>query len=75
MPSTYKEKILKEIEEAPQEIVPELYRVFHRLKLELMEKSGKTRNRQSLKGIWKGCRVEETLFSEAKKSVFPYETK
>jgi hypothetical protein len=31
--------------------------------------------RGSLKGIWKGSQIDESLFNEAKKSLFPYESR
>ena len=34
---------------------------------------GEKENRGSLKGIWKGSQIDESLFLDAKKSVFPYE--
>ncbi len=75
MASTYKEKLIKEIEETPQEIIPELYEMMHHLRDELMQKARTPGKRGSLKGIWKGSRVDEKLFSEAKSSLFPYEGK
>ena len=75
MESIYKEKLLQEIEELPDEIVPNLYRVIHVLKNELMPKTEKYRNSGSLKGIWKGSRIDDEMFTEAKKSLFPYESK
>ena len=73
MPSTYKEKILKEIEKIPENRIPKLYRVIHLLINELMPETRKG-NRGSLKGVWKNSQIEEALFIEAKKSLFPYES-
>jgi hypothetical protein len=75
MASTYKEKLIKEIEETPQEIIPKLYEMMHHLRNELMQKAKMSRKRGSLKGIWKGSHVDEKLFSESKSSLFPYEGK
>ncbi len=75
MRSTYKEKLIKEIEETPQEIIPKLYEMMHHFRNELMQKSKKSGSRGSLKGIWKGSQIDETLFAEAKKNLFPYEVK
>jgi len=75
MASTYKEKLIKEIEETPQEIIPKLYEMMHYLRDELMQKAKMSGKRGSLKGIWKGSVVDEKLFSEAKSSLFPYEGK
>jgi hypothetical protein len=71
MLSTYKEKILKEIDQVPEDKMPTLYRVIHLLATELM--TGRTGNRGSLKGIWKDSQIDESLLMEAKKSLFPYE--
>jgi len=40
-----------------------------------MRKPEKSRVRGSLKRIWKGSQIDETLFIEAKKFLFPYEAK
>lgn len=73
MISTYKEKVLKEIERIPEDKMSKLYRIIHILSSELIQKTKKTGNRGSLKGIWKGSRIDESLFVESKKSLFPYE--
>lgn len=73
MEATYKERMLKEIEQIPEEKMPKLYRIIHLLSAELISKTKKTENRGSLKGIWKGSKINESLFVEAKKSIFPYE--
>ena len=39
MTSIYKEKILKEIEEIPEEMMPKIYRIIHILKMELIPKT------------------------------------
>lgn len=72
---TFKEKILKEIEGVPEDKMPKLYRIVHLLATELMPKTKETVSRGSLKGIWKGSQINESLFIEAKKSLFPYECK
>ncbi|HEC67474.1 MAG TPA: hypothetical protein ENI35_01455 [Candidatus Desulfofervidus auxilii] len=73
MTSIYKEKILKEIEEIPEEMMPKIYRIIHILKMELIPKTKKLGVRGSLKGIWKGSQIDEDIFVESKKSLFPYE--
>lgn len=73
MKSNYKEKLLKEIEGVPTEMMPKLYRIIHILRTELMPKTKKSKIRGSLKGIWRGSQIDEALFFEAKKSVFSYE--
>jgi hypothetical protein len=75
MLSTYKEKILKELEGVPREMMPKLQKIIHLLATELIPKTKETGNRGSLKGIWKGSQVDESLFLEARKSLFPYEDK
>ena len=75
MSSTYKEKLLKEIEEIPEEMMPKFYRVIHMLRAELTPKMEKSEIRGSLRGIWKGSQIDETLFLEAKKSFFPYQSR
>lgn len=74
MPTRYREKLLKEIEQVPEESIPNLYRIFHVLKVELTRKT-KTGKRGALRGIWGKKRVDENLFLEAKRSLFPYDTK
>ena len=75
MLSTYKEKILKELEGVPREMMPKIHKIIHLLATELIPKTKETGNRGSLKGIWKGSQVDESLFLEARKSLFPYEDK
>lgn len=68
----YKEKILKELERFPETMMPRLYRVIHLLSTELLGAWVKTtRKCGSLKGIWKGSQIDESLFVDAKKSLFP----
>jgi hypothetical protein len=75
MLSTYKEKIIKELEGVPGEMMPKLYRIIHLLTTELIPKTKEKKDRGSLKGIWKGSQIDESLFLEAKKSLFSYEYK
>ncbi len=72
---TYKQKILKEIDLVPHEKIPKLYKFVHLLAVELMPKTEKTETRGSLKNIWKGSQIDESLFIEAKKNLFSYEYK
>lgn len=70
----YKEKILKELERLPETMMPKLYRVIHLLSTELLRAEVKAAGKRgSLKGIWKGSQIDESLFVDAKKSLFPYE--
>ncbi len=75
MLSTYKEKILRDLEGVPNEMMPKLQKIIHLLTTELITKTKGTGNRGSLKGIWKGSQIDESLFLEARKSLFPYEDK
>ena len=71
----YKEKILKELEGIPGEMMPKFYKIIHILTTELVPKKKDAKKRVSLKGIWKGSQIDDSLFLEAKKSLFPYESK
>jgi hypothetical protein len=75
MPTTYKEKLIEEIKSIPEEMLPKLYKIIHILKVELMLAPKEKKGRSSLKGIWKGSQIDDSLFIEAKKSLFPYEHK
>ncbi len=70
MSNIFKEKLLKEIDEIPEELIPKFYKIFHLLKDELINK--KNMNRNSLKGIWNRSIIDEKIFNEAKKSLFSY---
>jgi len=72
--STYKDSILKEMEEIPEDKKLRFYRIIHLLAKELLAGSKQKEKRGSLKGIWRGSHIEETLLEEAEKSLFPYET-
>ena len=74
MATKYREKLLKEIEQVPEESIPNLYRIFHILKVELARKT-KTGKRGSLREICGKKRVDESLFHDAKRSLFPYDAK
>ena len=73
MVSIYKKKIFKEIEDIPEDKAPKLYKIIHLFTDEIMTGGKKIKNRGSLKGIWKGSQIDEDLFNDAKKSLFPYE--
>ena len=72
----YREKLLREIEVTPPEMTPILYKIVHLLNSQwnasLESRKGK---RGSLKGIWKGAIIDESLFTEARRSLFNYEDK
>ena len=75
MHSIYKEKILNEIEKVPEDKIPRLLRIIHLLTSETVPKRKRSQNRGSLKGIWKGSQIDESLFIEAKKSLFLFESR
>ncbi|HOK29972.1 MAG TPA: hypothetical protein PLH42_05255 [bacterium] len=66
----YKEEILKDIEKIPAEKLPRFYIIIHTL---IKEFSPKQKEETTLKGLWKGSQVDDSLFDEAKKSLFSYE--
>ncbi len=73
MQTGYKEKILKEIDKIPDDKLANVYRIIHLLTGEIMAGAKKTVKRSSLRGIWKGSQIDDSLFTEARKSLFPYE--
>jgi len=72
MALSYREKLHQEIESVPDGLLPQFYRIVHVLKLELLPKQ-KHGKRGSLKGIWKGGEIDDSLLEEAKKSLYSYE--
>lgn len=75
MLSMYRSQILKEIARVPEDKMPTLYQVIRLLADEFVTKPKSQGARGSLKGIWRGSQIDEPLFAEAKKSLFPYETR
>ncbi len=70
----YREKLLREIKAVPQEMTPLLYEIVHLLNTQGDKNSAdRKENRGSLKGIWKGSIIDESLFIKARKSLFSYE--
>ncbi len=70
MVSTYKERILQELDRVPEDKIPILYQLIHLLTTEfIIEK--KTVRRGSLRGIWQGSQIDESLFDAARQSLFP----
>ncbi len=74
MSQLYKEKIFNDIENIPVDLLPKLYRIVHLLKKELVYPKSKSGNRASLRGIWKNSEIDESLFDEARRSLFKYES-
>lgn len=75
MESIYKEKIISEIDSIPDDMLPKFYRILSAIKTELLHEGIQKGAQKSLRGIWKNSEIDEGLFLEAKKSVFPYQTK
>ena len=75
MATTYKQKLIGEINAVPENLLPRFYRIMHILRTELTRQATTTRARGSLKGIWKGSNIDESLLAESKKSLFTYEYK
>lgn len=75
MASSYKERLLRELEEFPAGEIPRLYRLVHFLRKEWAQKDQKQNIWGSLKGIWKGVTIEDQVLSEAKRSLFSYESR
>lgn len=73
-PSGYREKLLKEIEEIPDDMIPTLYRIVRLLKNGFAPRTEKSGQRGSLRGIWKGSQIDDDLVREAKESLFPHES-
>lgn len=73
MQASYKEKIMQEIEKIPEDKLASMYRIIHLLTGELTAGTQKTSKKVSLKGIWKGSQIDDSLLAEAKKSLYPYE--
>ncbi|HAS17516.1 MAG: hypothetical protein A2Y48_05680 [Nitrospirae bacterium RIFCSPLOW2_12_42_9] len=69
----YKKKILQEIEKVPEDKIVSIYKIIHLLTKEITSEAKKAGKRISLKGIWKGSSIDDSLFADAKKSLFPYE--
>lgn len=75
MLSTYKEQILKDLRRVPEEKMPKLYKVIHQMTSEFISEANKPGKRGSLKGLWKGSKIDDSLLSEARKTLFPYESR
>ncbi len=58
----YIEKILKEINELPADMLPHVYKSVHSLKSVWLQNRIKSDSRGSLYGIWKGSEIDDCLF-------------
>jgi hypothetical protein len=73
MATTYKQKLISEINALPEELIPRFYRIMRTLRSELTSQTSVTLKRGSLKGIWGDLEIDEKQISAAKKSLFSYE--
>jgi hypothetical protein len=73
MATTYKQKLFGELNAIPEELLPRFYRIIHALCTEFTHSAAETKTRGSLKGIWGDVKIDESVFTEAKRSLFKYE--
>jgi hypothetical protein len=75
MATTYKQKLISEINALPEDMIPRFYRIVRTLRSELTNKTTVMPNRGSLRGIWGDLKTDESHIIAAKKSLFSYECK
>lgn len=75
MATTYKQKLIGEINALPEELIPRFYRIVRTLRSELSNKATAMPKRGSLRGIWGNLEIDESQIVAAKKSLFSYENK
>jgi hypothetical protein len=75
MATTYKQKLIGEINSLPEELIPRFYRIVRTLRSELSNKAVVIPKRGSLRGIWGNLDIDESRIVAAKKSLFSYENK
>jgi hypothetical protein len=75
MATTYKQKLIGEINSLPEDLMPRFYRIVRTLRSELANKTAVKTKRGSLRGIWGNVEIDETHISAARKSLFSYEYK
>jgi hypothetical protein len=68
-----KEKLHKLIETIPDDMMPVVYKMINLLKNEWALSTKKNGQRGSLAGLWENAQIDDALFDEAKKSIYPYE--
>jgi len=73
MATTYKQKLFGELNAIPEELLPRFYRIIHALCTEFTHSATESKTRGSLKGIWGDVKIDESVFTEAKRSLFTYE--
>ena len=75
MATTYKQKLIGEINTLPEELMPRFYRIVRTLRSELTNKAAVMPKRGSLRGIWGNLEIDESHIFAAKKFLFSYECK
>jgi len=75
MATTYKQKIIDEINALPEDLMPRFYRILRTLRTEMTQQAAVTPKRGSLRGIWGSLDIDESRIFAAKKSLFSYEYK
>ena len=75
MATTYKQKLIGEINALPEDLMPRFYRIVRTLRTELTNQTAVPPKRGSLRGIWGRSEVDESHILVAKKSLFSYEYK
>jgi hypothetical protein len=75
MATTYKQKLIGEINALPEELLPRFYRIVRALRSELTNKTALEPRRGSLRGMWGNLKIDESHIFAAKKSLFSYEYK
>ncbi len=78
MASTYRDRIINEIDTIPEVFLPDVYQMLHLLKTRFMPDAADKKSKKvkkNLEGIWKGAVIEENDFAEARRSLFSYENR
>ena len=70
MATTYKQKLIGEINALPEELIPRFYRIVRTLRSELSNKAAVMPKRGSLRGIWGNLEIDEPHILAAKKSLW-----
>jgi len=73
MATTYRKKLFDEINSIPENLLPIFYRVVSTLRDEMDHQRNEAPMRASLRGIWGKTTIDESIISEAKKSLYSYE--
>lgn len=73
MATTYRDKIIDEIDSIPDAFLPDVYQMLHILKTRFLPSESRTKGKKSLEGIWQGAVIEEEDFAAARRTLFSYE--